>query len=82
MDTDTLGGLRHHPAVVCEVGRNFQKHLIALLRRLYDFYPQGNEDLLIETMELLKWNGDPWEGGLYLYGNHNATKPNAFLRGI
>lgn len=29
--------------------------------RLYDFHPQGQEDMLIETMELLKWTGDPWE---------------------
>ncbi|KAH8119841.1 hypothetical protein DFH11DRAFT_1556842, partial [Phellopilus nigrolimitatus] len=31
------------------------------LQWLYDFYPNGNEDLLIETMELLKATGDPWE---------------------
>lgn len=29
--------------------------------RLYDFHPHGQEDLLIETMKLLKWTGDPWE---------------------
>ena len=32
------------------------------LQWLYDNYPQGNEDLLIETMQLLKASGDPWEG--------------------
>ncbi|KAH8115214.1 hypothetical protein DFH11DRAFT_1726088 [Phellopilus nigrolimitatus] len=31
------------------------------LQWLYDFYPNGNEDLLIETMKLLKATGDPWE---------------------
>ena len=29
--------------------------------RLYDFYPEGNEDILIDTMEQLKRTGDPWE---------------------
>lgn len=29
--------------------------------RLYDFYPDGNEDLLIDTMKMLKTTGDPWE---------------------
>lgn len=29
--------------------------------RLYDFHPEGNEDLLIDTMKQLKYNGDPWE---------------------
>ena len=31
------------------------------LSRLYDFYPEGNEDLLIDTMKMLKYTGDPWE---------------------
>ncbi|THH05337.1 hypothetical protein EW145_g4867 [Phellinidium pouzarii] len=31
------------------------------LQWLYDFHPNGNEDLLIETMKLLKYTGDPWE---------------------
>jgi len=29
--------------------------------RLYDNHPNGNEDLLLETMKLLKWTGVPWE---------------------
>lgn len=29
--------------------------------RLYDNHPNGNEAMLIETMELLKWTGVPWE---------------------
>lgn len=29
--------------------------------RLYDFYPEDNEVLLIDTMKLLKASGDPWE---------------------
>ncbi|CDO69653.1 hypothetical protein BN946_scf184851.g41 [Trametes cinnabarina] len=29
--------------------------------RLYDFYPEGKEDLLIDTMKMLKYTGDPWE---------------------
>ncbi|GJE91253.1 hypothetical protein PsYK624_074020 [Phanerochaete sordida] len=28
---------------------------------LYDFYPDGNEELLLDTMQLLKSYGDPWE---------------------
>ncbi|OCH96340.1 hypothetical protein OBBRIDRAFT_854604 [Obba rivulosa] len=34
---------------------------IITLQWLYDFHPNGQEDMLIETMELLKWTGDPWE---------------------
>ncbi|EJD02570.1 uncharacterized protein FOMMEDRAFT_19884 [Fomitiporia mediterranea MF3/22] len=34
---------------------------VMALQWLYDFYPSGNEDMLIETMQLLKANGDPWE---------------------
>ncbi|KAL5485522.1 hypothetical protein ACEPAI_8164 [Sanghuangporus weigelae] len=34
---------------------------VIALQWLYDSYPNGNEDLLIETMQLLKWTGDPWE---------------------
>ncbi|EMD39171.1 hypothetical protein CERSUDRAFT_152169 [Gelatoporia subvermispora B] len=34
---------------------------VITLQWLYDFHPQGQEDMLIETMELLKWTGDPWE---------------------
>lgn len=33
-----------------------------MLYRLYDNHPNGNEELLIETMKLLKSTGDPWEG--------------------
>ena len=29
--------------------------------RLYDFHPDGQEDVLIDTMKMLKWQGDPWE---------------------
>lgn len=29
--------------------------------RLYDFYPEGKQDLLIDTMKMLKYTGDPWE---------------------
>lgn len=29
--------------------------------RLYDEYPEGNEDILLDTMEMLKYTGDPWE---------------------
>lgn len=32
-----------------------------LLCRLYDFHPDGQEDLLIDTMKMLKYTGDPWE---------------------
>ena len=29
--------------------------------RLHDFHPDGQEDVLIDTMKMLKWTGDPWE---------------------
>lgn len=29
--------------------------------RLYDNHPNGQEDLLVDTMERLKWTGVPWE---------------------
>lgn len=29
--------------------------------RLYDFHPDGQEDVLIDTMKMLKYTGDPWE---------------------
>lgn len=35
--------------------------LIQLFSRLYDFHPDGQEDVLIDTMKMLKWQGDPWE---------------------
>lgn len=34
---------------------------VMTLQWLYDFYPEGNEDLLIDTMKMLKLTGDPWE---------------------
>ncbi|KAI0331651.1 hypothetical protein GY45DRAFT_598326 [Cubamyces sp. BRFM 1775] len=34
---------------------------VITLQWLYDFYPEGNEDLLIDTMKMLKYTGDPWE---------------------
>lgn len=34
---------------------------VITLQWLYDNHPDGNEDLLLETMKLLKWTGDPWE---------------------
>ncbi|KAI5116455.1 hypothetical protein M0805_006176 [Coniferiporia weirii] len=41
--------------------RSRWEDFVITLQWLYDFYPNGNEDLLIETMELLKYNGDSWE---------------------
>lgn len=35
--------------------------LMLAIARLYDFHPSGNEDLLIDTMKMLKYTGDPWE---------------------
>jgi hypothetical protein len=29
--------------------------------RLYEYHPQGNEAILLDTMQRLKWSGDPWE---------------------
>ncbi|TFK52036.1 hypothetical protein OE88DRAFT_1799237, partial [Heliocybe sulcata] len=34
---------------------------VMALQWLYDYHPEGNEDVLLETMKLLKWTGDPWE---------------------
>lgn len=34
---------------------------VITLQWLYDFYPDGNEDLLLDTMKMLKYTGDPWE---------------------
>jgi len=34
---------------------------VITLQWLYDFYPNGNEALLIDTMEQLKYTGVPWE---------------------
>ncbi|TCD71795.1 hypothetical protein EIP91_003138 [Steccherinum ochraceum] len=34
---------------------------VMALQWLYDFHPNGKEDILIDTMKMLKWTGDPWE---------------------
>ncbi|TBU30569.1 hypothetical protein BD309DRAFT_951719 [Dichomitus squalens] len=34
---------------------------VMTLQWLYDFHPEGKEDLLIDTMKQLKYTGDPWE---------------------
>ncbi|KAI0642095.1 hypothetical protein C8Q79DRAFT_1013969 [Trametes meyenii] len=34
---------------------------VMVLQWLYDFHPNGKEDLLIDTMKMLKYTGDPWE---------------------
>ncbi|KAI0825775.1 hypothetical protein BC629DRAFT_1586645 [Irpex lacteus] len=34
---------------------------VMVLQWLYDFHPDGQEDLLIDTMKMLKYTGDPWE---------------------
>ncbi|RDX48142.1 hypothetical protein OH76DRAFT_1352774 [Lentinus brumalis] len=34
---------------------------VMVLQWLYDFHPNGQEDLLVDTMKMLKWSGDPWE---------------------
>ncbi|THH15834.1 hypothetical protein EW146_g4704 [Bondarzewia mesenterica] len=34
---------------------------VMTLEWLYDFHPSGQETLLIDTMNMLKWTGDPWE---------------------
>lgn len=34
---------------------------VITLQWLYDDYPDGNEDILLDTMEMLKYTGDPWE---------------------
>ncbi|CAA7269913.1 unnamed protein product [Cyclocybe aegerita] len=34
---------------------------VMVLQWLYDYHPNGKEDLLIDTMKYLKWTGVPWE---------------------
>ncbi|TFY77273.1 hypothetical protein EWM64_g6740 [Hericium alpestre] len=34
---------------------------VITLQWLYDLHPNSQEDLLIDTMKMLKWTGDPWE---------------------
>ncbi len=34
---------------------------VMTLQWLYDYHPNGNEDLLLDTMLQLKWSGVPWE---------------------
>lgn len=34
---------------------------VVSLQWLYDNHPNGNEDILIDTMKRLKWTGVPWE---------------------
>ncbi|KAL1665130.1 hypothetical protein GGF50DRAFT_126653 [Schizophyllum commune] len=34
---------------------------VVVLQWLYDNYPRGQEELLIDTMKYLKWTGIPWE---------------------
>ncbi|KAF9055188.1 hypothetical protein BDZ89DRAFT_1152980 [Hymenopellis radicata] len=34
---------------------------VMTLQWLYDYHPNGNEDLLMDTMIRLKWSGVPWE---------------------
>ncbi|ESK92519.1 hypothetical protein Moror_4441 [Moniliophthora roreri MCA 2997] len=34
---------------------------VIALQWLYDNHPDGNEDLLVDTMARLKWSGAPWE---------------------
>lgn len=41
----------------CHLYCRFVKHVL----RLHDYHPQGQEDLLVDTMVRLKWSGVPWE---------------------
>lgn len=34
---------------------------VMTLQWLYDYHPEGNEELLIDTMVRLRWSGVPWE---------------------
>ncbi|KAJ3491366.1 hypothetical protein NLI96_g750 [Meripilus lineatus] len=34
---------------------------VITLQWLYDLHPDGQEAILIDTMKMLKWTGDPWE---------------------
>ncbi|KIY73670.1 hypothetical protein CYLTODRAFT_416702 [Cylindrobasidium torrendii FP15055 ss-10] len=34
---------------------------VMTLQWLYDYHPNGNEELLLDTMKWMKWTGDPWE---------------------
>jgi hypothetical protein len=35
--------------------------LKVIVSRLYDYHPQGNEALLLDTMSRLKSSGKPWD---------------------
>lgn len=48
--------------------------------RLYDFHPDGQEDLLIDTMKMLKYTGDPWED-VFKAEVSNSASPRPLLTG-
>lgn len=49
--------LQWYGSLTCQRSYTTDPHL----GRLYDFYPDGQEDILIDTMKMLKYTGDPWE---------------------
>lgn len=63
LDEHALGGLCHDAAVVIASHMSFTcvKSTQALCRMYDNNYSPGNETLLIDTMKMLKYTGDPWE---------------------
>lgn len=56
-----MGGLRDHFAMVILKIESTVQQMTHNIYRLYDFYPDGQEDVLMDTMKMLKYTGDPWE---------------------
>ncbi|KAI0705252.1 hypothetical protein BC835DRAFT_1410156 [Cytidiella melzeri] len=48
---------------------------VVTLQWLYDFHPHGREDLLIDTMKMLKHTGDPWESYFPTTAAENHENP-------
>jgi len=58
---DLANGMLHNGTGLEDWTRTRWEDFVITLQWLYDFYPNGNQDLLIDTMKMLKWTGDPWE---------------------
>ena len=56
----SLGGLRDNAAVVSH-SRALHLFRLTLLRMYDNGHSPGQEELLLDTMRMLKYTGDPWE---------------------
>ena len=67
MGSVSLGGIRFDPAVVSTLHFRPSANLPLSCSvhnaydRLYENYPNGQEDLLLDMMQKLKSTGSPWE---------------------